>query len=138
MDEQQLVEQLNAHRPNSMRVLNGSVLAYDPAHSVCRLGFEITTDFCHSVDVVQGGFVTSMLDAAMSHAAFGIDRGIANVATLEVKVNFLEASRAGRFTAEGRVVKASHRTAFLCGELFDEAGLLTATASATAKLVRAG
>ncbi|GIR69646.1 MAG: hypothetical protein CM15mP74_08970 [Halieaceae bacterium] len=30
--------------------------------------FTVPLEYCHSGDVVQGGFVTAMLDAAMSHA----------------------------------------------------------------------
>ena len=136
MNDNKFIEQLNHQRPNSMRVLNGEVIGYDPERLSCTLAYDITTDFCHSVDVVQGGFVTSMLDASMSLAAFGVGEDVRNVSTLEIKVSFLEASRAGRFTAEGRVLRASHRTVFLQAELYDAAGLLTATATSTAKLSR--
>ena len=33
---------------------------------------EIGPEFCHSVDVVQGGFVTAMLDITMTHVAFAL------------------------------------------------------------------
>ena len=44
------------------------------------------------------GFI-GMLDATMSHAAFGQQSDIINVATLEIKVSFLEPSRAATTTA---------------------------------------
>lgn len=88
------------------------------------------------MDIVQGGFVTAMLDAAMFHAAFGLHPDITNVATLEIKVSFLEPSRAGRFHCRGRLLKLGRSTGFMEGELFDENGVLTATATTTARLVR--
>lgn len=100
------------------------------------MAFDIPTDLCHSIDIVQGGFVTAMLDAAVSHAVFALDPDVASVSTLEIKTTFLEPTRAGRSRAEARVLKRTFKTAFMEGQLYNDAGVLTATASATAKLVR--
>lgn len=132
-----IVERMNAELPPFVHRLGGRMLAFDLDVHECRFRWTIGHDFCHSGDVVQGGFVTAMLDATMSHACFGIG-DVSGLATLEIKVSFLDVSRAGDFESLGRVVKATHRTAFLSGELFDAAGRPTATASATAKLSRLG
>jgi uncharacterized protein (TIGR00369 family) len=78
-----------------------------------------------------------MLDAAMSHAVFGLDKSIENVSSLEIKTNYLEPTRAGKLRAVGSILKSGYKVAFLEAQLFNEAGLLTATASSVAKLVRA-
>ena len=80
-------------------MLGGRVIEVDSKEGSCTFEFNIGHEFCHSVDVVQGGFVTAMLDATMSHAAFGQQSDIINVATLEIKVSFLEPSRAATTTA---------------------------------------
>lgn len=135
--QQAMVESLNERRPACIETLGGHTVAIDKAAGSCTMEFELGTEFCHSVDVVQGGFVTAMLDAAMSHAVFCSHPDITTVATLEIKVSFFEPSRAGRFRATGVIRKMGRSTGFLEGELYDENGLLTAIASTTAKLGRA-
>ena len=137
MVEKKIVENLNAGRLDFIRLLGGEVLSIDLEAGTCTFQFDIGTELCHSVDVVQGGFVTAMLDATMSHAAFGLLEGVLNVATLEIKVSFLEPSRAGRFTAVGKLLRVGKSIGFMTAELFNAAGDLTATATTTAKLVRA-
>ncbi len=130
------VEQLNERKLTFIRMLGGEVIDLNVEKQSCTFEFDVSTDFCHSVDVVQGGFVTAMLDATMSHAAFGLDSSIINVATLEIKVSFLEPSRAGKFRCTGFIRKMGRSTAFMEAELYNGEGQLTATATTTAKLVR--
>ncbi len=94
-------------------------------------------DFCHTIDIVQDGFITAMLDAAMSHAIFAHDQTISAVSSLEIKTTYLEPTRAGVLTVEDRVIKASYKTAFFEGRILNADGVLTATASSVAKLGRA-
>lgn len=131
------VEQLNAFAPGFIKMLGGKIVAIDPDEASCTFEFDVSTDFCHSVDVVQGGFVTTMLDATMSHAVFAALDNIASVSSLEIKTSYLEPTRAGYQRAVGTVVKSSYKTAFLEARLYNAEGLLTATASSVAKLVRA-
>ena len=77
-----------------------------------------------------------MLDAAMSHSAYVAEDGIASVSSLEINTSFLEPTRAGYSRAVGKIIKSGYKLAFMEGRLYDENGLLTATTSAVAKLVR--
>jgi uncharacterized protein (TIGR00369 family) len=138
VETQARIDQLNAHAPGFIKILGGKIVEVDPAKPSCTFEFEISTDFCHSVDVVQGGFVTAMLDAAMSHAVFSGFDNIANVSSLEIKTSYLEPTRAGILRAVGTVIKSGYKTAFLEGQLYNAEGLLTATTSSVAKLVRTG
>jgi uncharacterized protein (TIGR00369 family) len=117
-------------------MLGGRIVAVDRQAQQCTFEFMVSTDFCHSVDVVQGGFVTAMLDAAMSHAVFAAVEGINGVSSLEIKTSYLEPTRAGRLRAEGTVIKSGYKLAFLEGRLYNDDGLLTATSSSVAKLIR--
>ena len=98
--------------------------------------FDISRDFCHSVDVVQGGFVTAMLDAAMTHAAFSSSEDVVNISSLEIKTNYLEPTRAGCLRVEGLVVKMGYKLAFMEGRVYNDQGQLTATGSSVAKVIR--
>ena len=135
-DQEARIEQLNAFAPGFIKMLGGNAVAIDPDQGSCTFEFDISTDFCHSIDVVQGGFVTAMLDAAMSHAVFAAIDGIASVSSLEIKTSYLEPTRAVYQRVEGVIVKSSYKTAFLEGRLYNSEGVLTATASSVAKLVR--
>jgi uncharacterized protein (TIGR00369 family) len=136
MTSMEIVKQLNAHRPQFLSLLSGEVLEVDALSKTCTMGFEVSTDFCHSVNVVQGGFVTTMLDATMTHTAFACAEPVLNVATMEIKVSFLEPALAGNFRAVGHLIKEGRSTGFMEGKLYDGEGKLIATATTTVKLVR--
>ena len=119
-----------------MELLGGQITGLDrETHSV-ELSFDVSTDYCHSGDVGQGGFITAMLDAAMSHATFACDDSVVNLSSLEISTRYLATARAGKFRAVGRVTKLAYKTAFLAGELYSEQGELLATTQSVAKLVR--
>ncbi|MBB91292.1 MAG: thioesterase [Magnetovibrio sp.] len=126
----------NAHLPPCLQVLHGELLDFDDTAGTAEMQFDVSEQFCHSVNVVQGGNVTVMLDAAMSHALFMQQADVAAIPTLELKVSFLEPTLAGRSVARGKVVKCGKSIAFLEGSLINPAGQLAAVASATAKVVR--
>lgn len=136
MEHQDIIDRLNAGAPKYLKMLGGSITQVDPEAQSCTFEFAVGTDFCHSVDVVQGGFITSMLDSAMSHAVFVVRDDIVNVSSLEIKTSYLEPTRAGRLRAVGRVVKNGYKLAFMEGRLYDANGLLTATTTTVAKLTR--
>lgn len=134
--EESMIPALNARRPAFLGMLGGRVVSLDRDAGTCTMAFDISTDFCHSVDIIQGGFVTAMLDAAASHAAFALVDGVTALATLEIKVSFLEPSRAGVYRAVGIINRVGQSTAFLSGELYTDDGRLTAMATTTARLIR--
>ena len=90
---------------------------------------------CHSGGVVQGGFVTGWIDAAMAHAAIAICGEELVPMTLELKVSFFAPARPGTIFAEGWAIKHGRRTAFYEGALKDAAGTLLAKATSTMTLV---
>ena len=131
------IKQINDCGPKFIKMLGGQLVDFDNDKKACTFEFNIIKDFCHSVDIVQGGFVTAMLDAAMSHAIFICDHEIMNVSSLEIKTSYLAPTRAGKLRVEGWVIKQSYKTAFMESHLYNEDNELTATASSVAKLLRA-
>jgi len=137
MSEQETLDTLNANAPHFLSLLGGKVIAAEPEKGICTFEFNVSTDYCHSVNIIQGGFVTAMLDATMSHAVFAAsEEPLAGLSTLEIKTTFLEASRAGRLRCEGLILKMTYKTAFLEARLYNDEGTLTAVASSVAKISR--
>jgi uncharacterized protein (TIGR00369 family) len=131
------IQQINDHGPKFLNMLGGRLVDFNTNKTACTFEFNVSKDFCHSIDIVQGGFVTAMLDAAMSHAVIICDLEIINVSSLEIKTSYLAATRAGKLRVEGWVIKQSYKTAFMESHLYNEDNELTATASSVAKLIRA-
>ena len=132
-----MIEKINLRGPKFIGMLGGQLIDFDSDKITCTFEFDISQDFCHSIDIVQGGFVTAMLDAAMSHAVFICNQEILNVSSLEIKTSYLAPTRAGKLRVEGWVIKQSYKTAFMEGRLYNQDNELTATASSVAKLLRA-
>ena len=133
---QMIVEMLNRHAPACVKTLGGRVLSFDSDTNTMRMKFEAVAEFCHSGDIVQGGFITGMLDSAMAHAVFGVEKGWVILPTLEIKVSFLEAAHPGSLTATATVVRIGKSVAFLEAELHDDDGRLLATATSTTRVIR--
>ena len=111
------------------------VLSTDRKLGVVRAEFEAMKRFCHTDGtIVQGGFISGWLDFSMAQAVIVRAVEPVGVASLELKVNFLQRVGPGRVIAEGRVLRMGRRVAFLEASLFDPAGALLATASSTALL----
>lgn len=136
-DSQTRIEQLNAMAPDFIKLLGGSIIELDMDSQCAIFIFTVPLEYCHSGDVVQGGFVTAMLDAAMSHALFGTDDSISGVASLDIATQFIGVCRGQQpLRVTGRVKRATFKTAFLEADIQDEAGTLVATAQSVAKLSR--
>jgi uncharacterized protein (TIGR00369 family) len=136
MEPAEVLERLRRTRQPCIETLGGGhVLEVDPEAGRIKMRFEAGPSFCHSGDIIQGGFITGMVDSAMAHAA--IVRGHFSVAvpTLELKISFFSPGRPGTLIAEGWVVRWGRSTAFLEGSLTNADGETIAKASSTVRLV---
>ena len=136
MTEKTVIDILNAHAPPCVQSLGGKLLSFDEKERAIHMRFMAVPEFCHSGDIVQGGFITGMLDAAMSHAVFAVEKGWIILPTLEIKVSFLEAVHPGELFATGRIIRLGKSVVFLAGELRDADDKLLATATSTARVIR--
>lgn len=115
---------------------NFHVVAYDAAEQSVTAGFTVRREYCHTNGTIaQGGFITAWLDASMAQAVLHATEHAYSVASLEIKVSFLERVGPGEGRAVGRVVRLGKRVAFMEGELFNPDGKLAAQATSTAVLV---
>ena len=76
--------------------------------------FELDVEKRHlnSVDVVQGGILTAMADAAMGLAFGSLVDQLRKFATMELKMSFMKPVMKGLLIAEGWVVKKGKRAGF--------------------------
>ncbi len=102
------------------------------------LEYEAGMHMCHSGGVVQGGFVTGWIDAAMAHALIAkYGEGFVPM-SLELKVSFFASTRPGRVFAEAWVEGGGKSTVFMEGRLTDPAGKVLAKASSTVRMMDRG
>jgi len=93
-------------------------------------------EMCHSGGIVQGGFVTGWIDAAMAHVVMAQSENAANPLSLEIKVSFLKPATPGLIIAEAWIERAGRSIAFVEGLIRNEAGEVLAKATSTMKLVQ--
>jgi acyl-CoA thioesterase len=99
-----------------------------------RLEYLAGMHMCHSGGVVQGGFVTGWIDAAMAHAVIAASGPGVVPMSLELKVSFFAPTRPGPVFAEAWMERRGRATCFLEGRLMDSAGKVLAKASSTIQL----
>ena len=101
------------------------------AEGHARLEYEAKREQCHSGGVVQGGFISGWIDAAMAHAAMARNGPGIVPMTLELKVSYFAPTRPGLVIAEAWVERHGKRTSFYEGRLKDAAGTVLAKATST-------
>lgn len=116
----------------ALRLLGVDLLALEPG--LVRLGLPFREDFCNSMGMVQGGFVTAVADAAGGLAVLSKLESGWKAPTIELKINFLEPIR-GSVEAVGRVLRTGTGVGVSCMEIFLEDGTLAAAGIATYRLV---
>ncbi len=109
------------------------VVDMDPAGRA-RIEYLASAHMCHSGGVVQGGFVTGWIDAAMAHAAMAMAGPDVAPMSLELKISFFAPTRPGLVTAEAWVERRGRSTCFFEGRLLDANGKVLAKASSTLML----
>ncbi len=136
MTDDEIISLFNQHRPACVQTINGRVLSFARDKGELSMQFEPGLNCCHTVDIVQGGFITAMLDAAMAHVVMAVEKFQITLSSIDINVSFLRPTRAGKFVAVGSIVKLGKNVGYLKAELFDEQGELTASATSSAYLSR--
>lgn len=97
-----------------------------------RMTFDVSPAFANPTGAVQGGFITAMLDEAMSTAVIIASNVTMTAPTLEMKTSFLKRLMPGPASVEARLLKLGKSAAFMEADCFDADGALVARATATA------
>ena len=118
--------------PNCDLTLGLTCLEKGPdATTVWRM--RVDERFLNPAGIVQGGFLSAMMDSAMgASAVLSVKDRKVYVANTEMKSSFLRPARNGDFlTCTASVLKPGNVVAFLQAQVRDDAGTLVSTASST-------
>ena len=130
-----ILELLSSHRPPCLDTLHGKTTHFESNPPLLTMEFEAVPEFCHSpTQVVQGGFVTGMLDTSMAHLLIALSGGRLNPVSLDINVSFLAPSHPGKLISEAKVVRLGKSIGYFSSSLYQQETLV-ATATSTIKLV---
>lgn len=117
--------------PECAKTLGLDIIAYDlDAHTV-ELSFDGKPEFANPIGIVQGGFLSAMLDDTMGLASATAMSVGEFAPTLGLNVQFHRPAKIGKLTGKGRITMRGREIFHLAAELFQD-GKLVASATATA------
>jgi uncharacterized protein (TIGR00369 family) len=134
MNGNDIVVFLNSQWPPSVNTLKGHATNFDANTNTLEMSFVAKPEFCHSGDIVQGGYISGMLDSVMAYSVYGCPTVEALVATLELKVSFFNVGNSGSLRGIGRIIKLGRSISFLSGELYQGEKQIAA-ATSTVKML---
>lgn len=97
-----------------------------------RMDFDVPEMFANPTGAIQGGFVSAMMDEAMSTCVIIASNVTMTAPTLEMKTSYLRALFPGKAYVEARILKLGRSAAFMEADCFSGEGKLVARATATA------
>jgi uncharacterized protein (TIGR00369 family) len=110
-------------------LLGFDVESVQDGRAIFRLDVQARHKQIHGV--VHGGILAALADTAAAIAAYtAVPRGV-ELATLELKINYLEPVPGGRVKAHAKVLRAGRNFIVTECEIFDESGSLAAKALLT-------
>jgi len=121
--------------PPCARHLALDILAARPEDGWVRIRFEARAEFCNAAGMIQGGFLTAMLDDTMGPAVLIKTNAELRPVTIALTVNFLGAAKPGALIGEATVVQLGKTIGFVEASLADEAGRMIARATSSVKLI---
>lgn len=132
-----MTSKLNLSKPPQfLSILGSKGFELSEDDESITMNFDVGEELTHSNGtIVQGGFITAMLDTSMAHLIIFKMNGEYNPLTLSINVTFLAPGSPGQFTASAKVDKLGKSISFTSANLHQH-GALIATATATNKLVK--
>ena len=138
MNDQERLDAFESKTAPCTETLGMKVLSFCSEPPSIEMEFEAKYEFTHSEGkVVQGGFVTGMLDAPMAHLLMGLFDFNVLPMTLDINVSFLAPSRPGKLNCVAEVIQLGKSTAFMASKLYQDNSLV-ATSTSTVKLIPFG
>ena len=135
MRDKQILKLLRSKKPHFLELLGGEIKSFQSTPPELKMEFKVVEDFCHTGGkIIQGGFVTVMLDSPMAHLAMALLDFKINAMTLDINISFIEPSHPGKLKCHARILKLGKSIVYLASELYQKEKLV-ATATPTVKLV---
>lgn len=120
--------------PPSARWMGMELIEHDAERMYSKLSFSPKPEMVNFGGVLQGGFLSAMLDDAMGFNCFISMEMKNNQATIDLHTHYFKAVPLGPVTVEAWVVRAGKSVAFLEAKLYDETGELAVRATSSTKL----
>ena len=135
MEDSKILQSLQSDSAPCTDTLGAKVIRFSSEPPEIEMEFEAIYDFTHSDgQVVQGGFVTGMLDAPMAHLLMGLFDFKIIPMTLDLNVSFLAPTRQGKLNCIAEVLQLGKSTAFMTSKLYQQ-DKLVASSTSTVRLV---
>ena len=135
MEDSKILQSLQSDSAPCTDTLGAKVISFSSEPPEIEMEFEAIYDFTHSDgQVVQGGFVTGMLDAPMAHLLMGLFGFKIIPMTLDLNVSFLAPTRQGKLNCIAEVLQLGKSAAFMTSKLYQQ-DKLVASATSTVRLV---
>lgn len=103
-------------------------MQFEHLEDACKVSFDLKDFMFNPQGSLHGGVIAFVLDISMGHL---LKEKSGAGATLEMKVQYIRAARAGRLTATGRFLRHGRGISYLRSDLVDESGELIAFATST-------
>lgn len=130
-DEKRFVEATRKHlrKSRSTRSLGFDLQAVEKGHAILRM--DVTARHKQLNGVVHGGILAAFADTAAAIAAYTVVPKGTALATIELKINYLEPVPGGRALADARILRAGRNFLVAECEIFTHKGTLAAKALLT-------
>ena len=119
------------------RLLGFTLRSFDPDAMTLEAGFVAREEFTNTGGGVQGGILCAMLDCTLGAALLGTLADGEWAPTVDLHAQFHSPARVGTILGRARVTRRGGSIAFVEGELYDEAGVVLASATTTSMIRRA-
>jgi uncharacterized protein (TIGR00369 family) len=114
---------------NVLRFFGFKLMAAEPGHAVLR--FSVRQHHLQVHNVVHGGVIGTLADTAGGMATYLALPAGTRVATVEMKINFLEPIERGTVTADARVIRCGRNFSVVDCDVRDSTGRLAGKALMT-------
>jgi len=134
MDKKEIIKLLKNNKPPCLETLRGNLLEFDEAERIMTMEYDAIPEFCHSEsEIVQGGFVTGMLDSTMAHLVIALEKFQSNPVSLDINVSFIAPAHPGTLMAKSKILKMGKSIVFAYATMKQNDEMI-ASATSTIKL----
>ncbi|MGH1352880.1 MAG: PaaI family thioesterase [Methyloligellaceae bacterium] len=121
--------------PPAAELLGWKLISFEKDAGIIKVGFDGKREFTNPMGVIQGGFLSAMLDDTMGPLIMAMTDGKTFGQIIDLHVHFLRPMPVGPITGVAQVTKNGKRIAFLEGYLLDKDGNKTTRATASANII---
>ncbi|MDP6146727.1 MAG: PaaI family thioesterase [Gammaproteobacteria bacterium] len=134
MEKKEIIRLLQSNKPPCLETLRGSLIEFNEAEKTMLMEFDAIPEFCHSgAQIVQGGFVTGMLDSSMAHLIIALEKFQYNPVSLDINVSFIAPAHPGTLAAESKILRMGKSIVFAYATMKQNDAMI-ASATSTIKL----